>query len=182
MRRFIAFAVASLPLFVASRARATAEFPGQIVSDQNITCANPLFDGNGCTICHQDDNGGLGTATRPFGRYMKSQGLTPFNDQKLGALLTALQNESPHTTDTNCDGTPDIDELTSCQWQNLTQDMCGADAGGVDGGSVPLTVFYGCSTSPTVGDRDTPILPGGAAVAIAGMLGAALIRAKRRKR
>jgi len=181
MRRLFAFAFASVSLLVTSRARATAEFPGQIVTDQKITCTNPIWDGNGCTICHTDDNGGLGTATKPFGRYMKSQGLTPFNDQKLAALLTALQNESPHATDTNCDGTPDIDELTSCQWPQLAVDQCGADGGTGGDGGVPLTVFYGCSTSPAVGDGE-PILPGGAAIAIAGLLAAVTIRAKRRKR
>ena len=182
MRRSTLFAFAStLTLLVAPRARATAEFPQQMVTDLSISCANPIWDNNGCTICHTDNNGGLGTATKPFGRYMKTQGLTPFNDTKLSSILGQLQAESPHTTDTNCDGVPDIDELTGCQWPNLAVDQCGADAGG-DAGPLPISVYYGCSTSTNVGEHDAPALPGSAAIAIAGLLGAIVIRAKTRKR
>lgn len=180
MRRFTLFAFAST-LLVSPLARATAEFPQQMVTDLGITCANPIWDNSGCTICHADNNGGLGTATKPFGRYMKTQGLTPFNDTKLSSILGQLQAESPHATDTNCDGVPDVDELTNCQWQNLTVDQCGADAG-TDGGVVPLSVYYGCSTGANVGEHDAPALPGSAAIAIAGLLGAIVLRAKTRKR
>lgn len=182
MRHTLPFVFASLALaLVTTRSYATAEFPGQIVSDQSISCANPIFDNSGCTICHTDNNGGIGTAVRPFGRWARQNGLTPFNDSKLSSLLTQLQNESPHTTDTNCDGTPDIDELTSCQWPNLTVDQCGADGGSGDAG-VPVSIFYGCSTAPAVGDGESPALPASIALAFAGLLAAVVIRAKSRKR
>ena len=184
MRRFAFFAPFALvaSLLVSTRAHATQEFPQQIVTDQNITCANPIFDGSGCTICHTDNNGGLGTATKPFGVWAKSNGLQPFGDQKLAALLTQLQNESPHATDTNCDGTPDIDELTNCQWAQLAVNQCGVGDAGTPDGGLPVTIYYGCQASPNVGDGGGPALPACAALAILGMLAAATIRARTRKR
>jgi len=148
------------------------------VSDLQITCSNPIFDGNGCTICHTSNNGGLGTATKPFGAWMKQNGLTPFNDTELATLLQQLENESPHTTDTNCDGTPDIDQLTHCQWSDLaSNDDCssGGDAG------VPVSVFYGCTAAPAA-TKESPALPASGAMGVAAVLGAALVRARRRKR
>lgn len=177
MRRLLLSLAFAACLLVPARAHATAEFPQQMVSDLGISCSNPIFDGNGCTICHSSDNGGLGTATKPFGVWSKQNGLTPFNDQKLNALLQQLQNESPHKTDTNCDGTPDIDQLTNCQWLDLaSNDNCptsGGDAG------VSVAVFYGCATTPT---QETPALPASGAIGIAALLGAALVRARLRKR
>lgn len=177
MRHFASIALVSLALLVPSRAHATAEFPQAIVTDLGVTCANPIWDGSGCTICHTNNNGGLGTATKPFGAYMKSNGLTAFNDTQLKTLLTKLQSESPHTTDTNCDGKPDIDQLTTCDWQSLAVDACGATG---DGGTAQTaTVIYGCSTSPT---RESPALPASVALGIAGFLGLTLFRASSRKR
>jgi hypothetical protein len=177
MRHFLSLLAFSFALLVTVRAHATAEFPGKIVSDLNITCANPIFDGNGCTICHTSNNGGLGTVTHPFGAYMKANGLSIFNDTQLQTLLTKLQNENPHTTDTNCDGKPDIDQLTTCDWQSLaTVNECGVST---DGGVGPQTqtIIYGCSASP-----NEPALPASLAIGIAGFLAASVIRAKTRKR
>jgi hypothetical protein len=175
MRPLVWF-VASALVLVASRAHATAEFPAKIVTDLNVTCPNPIWDNNGCTICHTSNNGGLGTATMPFGAYMKSHGLTAFNDGKLQTILAQLQAESPHTTDTNCDGKPDIDQLTTCDWQGLATK--GAACGGGDGGTgVPVSVYYGCSATPS-----DPALPASMAIGIAGVLVVTVIRASSRKR
>ena len=172
MRHFASIALVSLALLVPGRAHATAEFPQAIVTDLGVQCANPIWDGSGCTICHTNNNGGLGTATKPFGAYMKSNGLTAFNDTQLKTLLTTLQNESPHTTDTNCDGKPDIDQLTTCDWQSLAVDACTGPTG--DGGTAPTeTVIYGCSTSPT---HESPALPASVALGLAGFLGLTLFR------
>lgn len=176
MRHFASIALFGLALLVPARAHATAEFPGKIVTDLNITCASPIWDGSGCTICHTNNNGGLGTATKPFGAYMKSKGLTAFNDAQLQTILTQLQQENPHTTDTNCDGKPDIDQLTTCDWQSLaTVDSCGTST---DGGTAPTQlVIYGCSASPS-----EPALPASVAIGVAGLLGLTLFRASSRKR
>jgi hypothetical protein len=70
--------------------------------DLNITCAKPIYDGNGCMICHTSNNGGFGTATHPFGAYMKSHGLAAFNETELMTLLLQLDSEAPHTTGAEC--------------------------------------------------------------------------------
>jgi len=57
--RPLVFVCSLVLLSVPATAHATADFPAAIVSDLNITCPNPIFDGNGCTICHTTDNGGL---------------------------------------------------------------------------------------------------------------------------
>jgi len=173
MRRLVFGLAFAASIFASARARATAEFPQQIVTDLGITCSNPIFDGNGCTICHTSNNGGLGTATKPFGIWTKQNGLTPFNDQKLKALLQQLQNEQPHTTGTDCDSTAYVDLLTSCQWPELAAENCQTSGG--DGG-VSVAVFYGCDAAPE------PALPASGALAVAGLLGAALVRARLRTR
>ena len=175
MRHFASIALFALALLVPARARATAEFPQGIVTDLAITCPNPIWDGSGCTICHTTNNGGLGTATKPLGVYMKSNGLTAFNDAQLKTILTNLQNENPHTTDKNCDGKPDIDQLTTCDWQSLSVDACGTSTDGGTAGAA--TVIYGCSASP-----GEPALPASIAIGVVGLLGLTLVRASSRKR
>jgi hypothetical protein len=180
MRHFASIAsvaLFALALFVPARAHATAEFPAKIVSDLAITCANPIWDGSGCTICHTNNSGGLGTATKPLGVYMKTNGLTAFNDTQLQTILNTLSAENPHKTDTNCDGKPDIDQLTTCDWASLATDAC---TGGDGGTGVPPAIFYGCSASPTTA-HDEPALPASIAIGVGGAL-ALSFRAKKRKR
>ncbi len=179
MRHFASIASVALfafALFAPARAHATAEFPAKIVSDLAITCANPIWDGSGCTICHTNNSGGLGTATKPLGVYVKTNGLTAFNDTQLQTILTTLSAENPHKTDTNCDGKPDIDQLTTCDWQSLAVDACGSDGGGVT-----PAIFYGCSTSPAA-THDEPAFPASIAIGVAGALALSILRAKKRKR
>ncbi len=181
MRHFASIASAALfglALLAPARAHATAEFPAKIVSDLSITCANPIWDGSGCMICHTSNSGGLGTATKPFGQYLKSNGLTAFNDTELQTLLNTLSAENPHTTDTNCDGKPDIDQLTTCDWASLATNAC---TGGDGGTGVPPAIVYGCSAAPAP-SRDEPALPASIAIGVAGALALSIFRAKKRKR
>ncbi|HEX4516049.1 MAG TPA: hypothetical protein VGH87_18935 [Polyangiaceae bacterium] len=187
MRSFL-FAVVPLALLLApATAHATADFPAAIVTDLNITCANPIFDGNGCTICHTTNNGGLGTATHPFGVYMKSHGLAAFNETELKTLLQQLDAESPHSTGADCFGTPYIDLLENCQWQTMASATCtsGGDAGPIEG--VAPSVYYGCSAAPSAprlrrdGPND-PAMPASFAIAFAGLLGFSIFRASSRRR
>jgi MYXO-CTERM domain-containing protein len=172
MRRTLLSALAfAACLFASGRARATAEFPQQIVNDLGITCSNPIWDGSGCLLCHTSNGGGLGTATKPFGVWTKQNGLTPFNDAQLATLLQQLQSASP-PVDTNCDGTADIDQLTNCDWLSLaSNDQCSA--------GVPVQVYYGCNAAPT---PDSPALPASGAIGVVALLGAAVFRARWRKR
>jgi hypothetical protein len=85
---FVAIAFAGVALCGSREARATQEFPGLIQSTLSLSATPP------CTICHRDDNGGLGTVVKPFGIYMQSVGLQPYNDGSLATALQALQGEA----------------------------------------------------------------------------------------
>ena len=177
MRRILFSLPFALLCFAPATAHATADFPAAIVSDLNITCPNPIFDGNGCTICHTTDNGGLGTATHPFGAYMKSHGLAAFNETELKTLLQQLDAESPHTTGADCFGTPYVDLLKNCQWQTMATATCSsAGDGGTPQGVAP-SIYYGCSASPS-----DPALPGSIAIGFAALLGFSIFRASSRRR
>jgi hypothetical protein len=166
-------------LFVPATAHATADFPAAIVSDLNITCSKPIFDGNGCTICHTSNNGGLGTVTHPFGAYLKSHGLAAFNETELKTLLAQLDAESPHTTGAECFGTPYVDLLKNCQWQTMATATCsGATDGGTQG--VAPSIYYGCAASPS--SPSDPAMPASLAFGVAAFLGFSVIRASSRRR
>lgn len=179
MRRFL-LPLAACALF-AVPARATPEFPGAIVGDLNITCdggANPIWDGQGCTICHTSNGGGLGTVQHPFGAALKSEGLSAFADSELNTLL---QNEKTAKHDFNCDGIPDIDELESCQWQQLVTSgtACGGGDGGTADAGAPIdNVIYGCDASPRSTHASTipPLL------AALGLVSVLLVKARKRRR
>lgn len=181
MRRFLLPLFALAALLIPATAHATADFPAAIVADLNITCAKPIWDGNGCTICHTTNNGGVGTAIHPFGAYMKSHGLTAFVEPELKTLLQQLDAESPHSTGAECYGTPYIDLLKSCQWQTMATASCtGASDGGVQPGVAP-SIYYGCAASPSSPQSD-PAMPASIAIAFAGLLGFSVIRASSRRR
>lgn len=180
-RRFVAGLAALAVLLVPAFARATPDFPPLIVQDLAIKCdggASPIWDGLGCTICHLDNNGGLGTVQHPFGLAMKSMYGVSANNES--ALTSALNAEKTAQNDFNCDGIPDIEELESCQWPMLAMkgSMCGGDGGmGGDGGPPIENIIYGCSASASSSASSVP-------ASIAALLACALLvthlRAKRR--
>jgi len=185
MRRLVLVLSVVSTLVVASPAHATAEFPGLVISTLNIACdggASPLWDGQGCMICHTSDQGGLGTATHPFGVQMRSLGLSAFNDSALKTALGELQ-----TGNTACNG---IAQLEACEWQTLADasslsalPTCG-DGGAPDiDASVPEAVIYGCAAAPTTTTHtsESNAVPISIAAVMSGMLGVALVR-RRRKR
>ena len=51
-------------LVVTPQASASSSYPGEIQSALNMDCAPP------CTVCHRDQNGGTGTAQKPFAQAM----------------------------------------------------------------------------------------------------------------
>ncbi len=166
-------------LMVAAPASATSEFPKTIVTHLAITCdggASPIFDKQGCTICHLTNNGGLGTVQHPFGIEMRKLGVTQFNDN---ALDTALDQAQTEGLDSNCDGIADTTQLSSCDWPSLVVNHCDGGTAN-DGGLINPTenVLYGCSTSPVI---DSPALPVFMACVLSGTLALAIVR-KRRKR
>jgi hypothetical protein len=184
MRRLALLLSVVTTLLVAAPAHATAEFPGLIISTLKISCdggASPLWDQNGCTICHLSNNGGLGTVQHPFGVQMKSLGLSAFNDSALVTTLGQLQDGN-----TGCNG---IEMLETCQWEALagaqslsSVPTCGDGGVEIDAGT-PEAVIYGCAAAPTTTthSNESNVVPISVAGVMSGMLALALVR-RRRKR
>jgi len=83
-------------------ARATPNFPAAIARDLQLSAPPP------CTICHATNAGGTGTVVKPFGKYLLSRGLAPFDENSLAGALGAAAGERH---DTDGDGILDVDAL-----------------------------------------------------------------------
>ena len=83
-------------------ARATPNFPAAIARDLQLSAPPP------CTICHATNAGGAGTVVKPFGKYLVSRGLVPFDEGSLAGALAAAAGERH---DTDGDGILDVDAL-----------------------------------------------------------------------
>lgn len=93
-----------LGLLVAREASASPTYPPTIEAELMLERAPD------CTLCHRDDNGGIGTVVRPFGRTMLGHfQLTGGNNT--GLLKAALAGDDAEHLDSDGDGVPDIDEL-----------------------------------------------------------------------
>ena len=103
---------------------ATPEFPGVI--QQQLGLAQPPP----CTICHATNAGGPGTVVKPFGIYLQSRGLVPFDDASLRNALMADIAERHSSSG----GLTDVDALRA-----------GEDPNGAPGAN--LMPAFGCSTA-----------------------------------
>ena len=83
-------------------ARATPNFPAAVARDLQLS-APPA-----CTVCHATNAGGAGTVVKPFGKYLVSRGLVPFDENSLSGALAAAAGERH---DTDGDGILDVDAL-----------------------------------------------------------------------
>ena len=119
----------ALALAVPVVAGATPDFPAAIARDLKLS-APPA-----CTICHATDAGGSGTVVKPFGKYLVSRGLAPFDEASLANALAAAAAENH---DSDGDGISDIEALQR-----------GLDPNGSSGkvSAVPDPTF-GCSVAP----------------------------------
>ena len=160
---------------LASAARAYYPLPNEIVSHLKISCPKPIWDGQGCTLCHASNAGGCGSAVRPFGKWLVENGLSCANGNVVDpSKLDPLLDEAAATgVDSNCDGVPDVEQLSTCNWQVLSEDACGADGGATPEVS-PESVSYGCAAS------SEPVAPGIAALALGGALASVVARRRRR--
>ena len=102
---------------------ATPDFPGVIAQQLGLAKPPP------CTVCHATDAGGVGTVVKPFGIYLRSRGLLPFNDASLRNALLADAGEHHSSSG----GLTDIDALRA-----------GEDPNGTQGSN--LVPAYGCSS------------------------------------
>jgi len=81
---------------------ATPNFPASIARDLQLS-GSPA-----CTVCHATNDGGAGTVVKPFGKYLVSRGLVPFDEGSLAGALAAAAGERH---DSDGDGLDDIDAL-----------------------------------------------------------------------
>jgi MYXO-CTERM domain-containing protein len=117
-------------LFVALPAGASSTYPGAI-KDHLTASKLPA-----CTLCHQTAGGG-GPVVTPFAHAMVAEGLTGgSNTTALTAALDALEAAG---TDSDGDGTGDIDELRAGGDPNT--------AGASNAGPTPVYGF-GCAAAP----------------------------------
>lgn len=114
-----------LTILAAAALLATADFPAAIERDLDLQ-APPR-----CTVCHSTDEGGAGTAVRPFGTYLRSRGLRAFDEDSLRTALSAAGGERHSSSGGQI---TDIDALKA-----------GQDPNGASGSE--LTPAYGCSSS-----------------------------------
>jgi hypothetical protein len=130
-------------------ARATPNFPAAIQRDLQLS-SPPA-----CTICHATNDGGAGTVTKGFGKYLTSRGLAPFDESSLAGSLAAAAGERH---DTDGDGILDIDALKQ-----------GLDPNGSPK-TQPLNLedpSFGCSTTGGGGASSTLLLIGVVALRLA---------------
>ena len=123
--------VGSVVLATAWPCQATPDFPA--VVQQFVSAPSSPS----CTICHNNPNGGIGTATQPFAEYLRSRGLVAYDENSLRTALTADEAENQ---DSNSDGVSDIDALKQ-----------GLDPNGASGAKSPPE--FGCQIAHA-GDRD----------------------------
>ncbi|MEZ4221341.1 MAG: hypothetical protein R3B13_10490 [Polyangiaceae bacterium] len=107
---------------LAAPAVASPSYPGELLDALNMDCAAP------CTVCHQDQTGGSGTATKRFAEAMIDVGLEGGDE---GTVKSAAQALEANGTDSDGDGVGDIDELKQGRDPNVEGDasICGPQYG-----------------------------------------------------
>jgi hypothetical protein len=116
-------------------AHATPDFPEAIARDLQLSTPPA------CTICHATNDGGAGTVVKPFGKYLVSRGLAPFDESSLAGALAAAAGEHH---DSDGDGVSDIDALqrgldpngSSSHTPHVEDPQFGCNASGRGGGSM----------------------------------------------
>lgn len=125
-------ALAAALSFIATGAFATDDFP--LVIQTKLSLKNAPD----CLLCHNNEQGGLGTVTTPVGSWFYGNGLRAYNE----STLTFLISKSEMTgQDSDGDGVPDMTELregTDPNVPNLAD-------GGVGQTETPLTLKTGCA-------------------------------------
>jgi MYXO-CTERM domain-containing protein len=129
MNRALSAAVGLAALFASDLAQASPSFPEALKSDLGLSCAVT------CSLCHSGGQTGAGTVNTPFGASMRAHGLASGDTASLQAALDAMGMD---LTDSDGDGTPDVEELVACGNPNGT-------SGGASSAAPPPA--YGCGAS-----------------------------------
>ncbi len=107
-------------LLLALPAQASFVYPDTVEAELAMPCAPS------CMLCHESLAGGSGTVTKPTGQALMGEGLT--GGSNTDALVAALEALAANGTDSDADGTADVDELAAGADPNGGADFCGADA------------------------------------------------------
>lgn len=109
--------------FASSAAVASPDYPDAVQGATGSPCPPP------CTVCHESSSGGYGTAVKPFARSMAKVGKLDAEDSAL--VAPAVEKLKAQATDSDGDGTTDIDELGAGRDPNLhgKGDICGPEYG-----------------------------------------------------
>ncbi|MFT3774308.1 MAG: hypothetical protein QM820_53785 [Minicystis sp.] len=178
MRTLICLPVALLVAAAPGVALATPTFPSSIQTDLSLSYTPP------CTICHDTTAGGTGTVHRAFGTAMQGRGLVSGDTDSLKNALTALEAEK---TDSDCDGTGDVQQLRDGRDPNTGEYIDGSgkptpevDGGcaGSDAGTDDNVPHYGCGAQLAADPLPETSLP--IAATMATVIGLALSRRRRR--
>lgn len=139
-------------------AAASPTFPAEIQRILDTPC-KPI-----CTTCHTRLEGGIGTARKPFGLAMQSEGLQA---RSPNLIAPALQKLEASGSDVDNDGVPDVEELRNMEDPNTanTSLECLNETPPDDSG---------CSVAPET--------PAGSGTPLVWAFAAALIAARRRAR
>src|SRR2546430_15961285 len=125
-------------ILIATALLATPASPAAMQQDLNLQ-APPR-----CTVCHATDAGGAGTVVQPFGVYLLSRGLRPFDESSLRNALLAAAGER-HSS--NAEGVLDIGALKAGQNPN-------GSSGGT-GGAAAAPAYVGSTSGPA----EAPAVP-----------------------
>ncbi len=121
------FAIGISLLLRQSAATASPSFPGVIEKELQLAKAPP------CSICHANGALGMGTATTPFGLWMRDHGVSAQDTDSVKQAIQELQAVPPNG---DAGGVAFIDALKA-----------GMDPNAVSGKSIE-SVKYGCSAAP----------------------------------
>lgn len=149
-------ALAGALLLASPSAHASSGYPGAIATKYSVAAPQ-------CTLCHNNPQGGGGTATQPFAATMIPLGLSGGSaTDKLTAALDA------NTADTDGDGKTDVDEIKAGEDPN------------VSGGTPVEPPSYGCiEQNGSIAGTRSPS-PRLASMAVAGLLAGFLFFRRRR--
>jgi len=121
-----------LALAVAGPALASSTFPVAVQTHLSLSAPPP----QSCALCHLNGVTGVGTVNTLFGISLRAHGAVAVDEAKLGTALDAMRADN---TDSDGDGTPDIQELIN-----------GTDPNDAGGPKLP-NPRYGCGANAVPG-------------------------------